>query len=138
MGILDFTVGAGNAPAQSSVRNVGAANRPKAKLWLNIGYMKNGKFVNLPMGLPLDTMEPAKVSGQNQDWNNFQTARNELLKALQNIQLEPGASTEFTSLTIEVRHIADTVVVDRETNEYATDLSEMFAPNSTDKQEAAE
>ncbi len=103
-------------------RGVAAQDRPAAKLWLNIGYMKNEKFINLPIGLPIDTMEPVRVSGQ-EDWAKFQSARNGLLKAIQDAgaNLQPGAACEL-NLTIQLRHVNDAIDVKAEDNEYALEF----------------
>jgi hypothetical protein len=125
MGILDFTIPT-NKPAAnaSNQRN----DRPKAKLWLNIGYESNGKFVNLPVGLPIDTMEGVKATGQNEDWIKFQSARNGLMEALQKFgsQLTPGQEVDVPNLIIRLRSVNEETVVDAATNEYAIDLSAMF------------
>ena len=58
MGILDFdTAAKTNTAAASGTNNrrTQAQDRPSAKLWLNVGYDTNGRFVNLPVGIPVDT-----------------------------------------------------------------------------------
>lgn len=95
-----------------------AANtRPQAKVWMNVGYQVDDKFVNLPLGLAIDTMEPAEVRGQNEDWIMLQTARNELLKALQEAgdELKPGEEREIP-LIVKIRHVADAKTIDKESN----------------------
>lgn len=70
-----------------------ATDKPKATLWLNIGYhievevtagdgstsMEN-RFVSLPVGIPVDTMQLLPETSQNQGYAAFQAARNQLLK----------------------------------------------------------
>jgi hypothetical protein len=127
MGILDFA--AAKPAATTTSRNTNNSDRPKAKLWLNIGYELNGKFVNLPIGMPVDTMEHAEVRGQNQDWIKFQTARNALLDALKALgaDLEPGGVTEIPNLVIQLRRTSEEMaVVVPENNEYAVDFKAMF------------
>lgn len=70
-----------------------AADKPKATLWLNIGYhvpvittasdgtqVQENRFVSLPVGIPVDTMQMLPETSQNQGFAAFQAARNELLK----------------------------------------------------------
>lgn len=131
MGIMDFTPV--NTPAPTVSERVranrpfagfGAPERPKAKLWLNIGYEQNGRFVNLPVGTPVDTMEATEAKGQNADWVKFQTARNKLLQALQALgdTLEPGAEIEVPNLIIKLRRTNENMVIAEDENEYAVDL----------------
>lgn len=103
------------------------ADLPKAKTWLNIGYTINGRFVNLPLGMPLDTMQPAAATGQNSDWVSFQTARNNLLQRLQNIgdNLQPGEEVDVPVLTIKIRRVNEELQADA--GEYGIDLDSMFA-----------
>lgn len=72
-----------------------ASDKPKAALWLNIGYhvpievtaadgttsMEN-RFVSLPVGIPVDTMQLLPENSQNPVFAAFQSARNELLKLI--------------------------------------------------------
>nr|DAU40462.1 MAG TPA: hypothetical protein [Caudoviricetes sp.] len=126
MGILNFNASSSNVRAASTDT---AENRDPSKLWINIGYEKNGKFVNLPFGTPIDTMKPAKIQGQNEDWVKFQTARNQFLSALQDLGkgLEPGQDMELPSLIIKMHRVAEKVEVAPEDNEYAVDLGSLFA-----------
>lgn len=130
MAILNFDSTAA-APARSgnttrmpfgNMNNVG--DRPKANIWLNIGYEIAGKFVNLPFGQPIDTMEAAEVRGQNEDWIKFQTARNALLKVMQDLgaQLAPGQEIEVPNLVIKLRRINSELDVSKAENEYSVDL----------------
>lgn len=107
-------------------------DQPRAKLWLNIGYEMNGRFVNLPIGTPVDTMKQADVRGQNEDWIKFQTARNAMLEALQQygMSLEPGQEVEIPNLVIKLRRVNEEVEVIPADNEYALDLRSMLPPVS--------
>lgn len=92
--------------------------RPKAQLWLNIGYLsdaidpdtKERRFVSLPTGIPLDTQEPLDTRMKNRDYANFQAARNGLLADLieQGNKLEPGQSVVIetdSGLAIQIRRV---------------------------------
>ena len=119
MSILDFNKG----PANNERRQ--DQSRPEAKVWLNFGYEANGRFVNLPLGLPIDTMEPIKVNG-SAEWAQFQTARNNLLKALQGAgdKLQPGEEQEVR-MTIKIRRVNEHTEVDA--GDFSTDLTSLFA-----------
>lgn len=82
-------------------------NAPAAQVWLNIGYEANGRFVSLPIGIPLDTMQMADESGSNADWVNFRKAQNRLLKWLleQANLLTAGGTDEIEGLTLQVRKV---------------------------------
>lgn len=124
MGVLNFDNGEKNLAR----REANAGTKPKAKVWLNIGYEKNGKFISLPLGMPIDTMEPAKVSG-SEDWCKQQTASNDLLKAFQEYgdQLAPGAEIEIpTTIIMKLRRVKDQVEIVAADNEYGVDLGSLF------------
>ena len=131
MGILDFDSAAktNTAAASGTGRNgrTQAQDRPAAKLWLNVGYDANGRFVNLPVGIPVDTMELLPIRGQNEEWAQFQSARNQLLKAIQEAgdNLEPGAEVEV-KLTVKLRKVNEEIEVKAEDNAFAADLSKLF------------
>lgn len=89
-------------------------DRPKSQVWLNIGYEvqvanEQGEqeklFVSLPYGLPIDTMEPAKVSGSDR-WAAYQGARNDLLAQIQQLasQMQPGEEKTL-NLQVQVRRV---------------------------------
>lgn len=126
MGILDFTPAANAGGIVASNRR-SQIDRPPAKLWLNVGYEANGRFVNLPYGIPVDTMEELKISGQNEEWAAFQAARNRLLRAIQQAGdgLEPGAEITV-NLKVKLRKVNEQVSIDNEDNAFATDLSALF------------
>lgn len=99
MGIMDqITKEATNR--QNRVNNRGASNNadlPKAKFWLNVGYEMNDKFVNLPLGIPLDTQELLSTNGNATTeeailYNELRAAQNGLLEQFVAAaeELEPG------------------------------------------------
>ena len=91
--------------------------RDPTQVWMNIGYDVDGKFVNLPLGLGIDTMEPVRISGQDADWLNLSHARNDLLKEIQEAaaELEPGEEMELP-LVVKIRRINTSVEVNSESN----------------------
>lgn len=96
-------------------------DRPEAQVWMNIGLeTEDGKFVNLPLGLAIDTMEPVTIRGQDEDWIALQTARNELLAMVQEAgdNLEPGAAVTL-NLQVQIRHVAEKKSVASGDNPYS-------------------
>ena len=76
-------------------------------IWLNIGYEANGRFVNLPLGLPIDTMKPARLRDGNRHWISFCEARNALLAELQAkaSELAPGEEVIVRHLVLRLRRV---------------------------------
>ncbi len=128
MGILDsLSNEKQNSNNRQNNQRTNREDLPKAKLWLNIGYEVNGKFINLPVGIPVDTMEPLPVRGQNEEWVKIQTARNGLLKALieAGSHLQPGEEKDV-NLTIRLRRTSEEMVVANADNEFSADLSNLL------------
>lgn len=99
-------------------------DRPKAELWMNIGYSteieneETGKvehrFVSLPRGIPLDTMEKVQTDSSNQLLAAFQGARNDLLEQIMDAAklLEPGEERiigEAGGLQLQIRRVTGKV-----------------------------
>lgn len=108
-------------------------DRPKAQFWLNIGYEadhvidgeETPRFISLPVGIPLDTMETLPTNSRNQVYALQQAARNDLMAQLiahaQNLQ--PGQST-IVNLQIELRRVnEDAGPVDTAHSPFARQLS---------------
>ncbi len=127
MGILDFEAAAKSSNNAPRSGRQAAQDRPAAKLWLNVGYDANGRFVNLPVGIPVDTMETLPIRGQNEEWAQFQSARNDLLKAIQEAgdNLEPGAEVEV-KLVVKLRKVNEEIEVSKEDNPFAANLSSLI------------
>lgn len=142
MAILDFTTAPSNAPSSNGRRmpfagqTTTATDQPNATLWMNIGYdietvNEAGetvkRFINLPFGLPIDTMREVETRGQNEDYVKQQHARNGLLKHLQTAgaQLKPGQEV-VVALTVKLRRVKDELAVVATNNEYIADLSDLL------------
>lgn len=88
------------------------ANREQTMQWLNVGITchVNGedKFVSLPLGIPLDSMEPKRYSGSNESYAEFVSAQNELIEAIKSLfqEIPQGTSKRLNSrqFTLELRH----------------------------------
>jgi hypothetical protein len=89
----------------------------KANIWLNIGYevevqdnegVVETRFINLPMGLPLDTMEEVKTNSSNETFAAMQVAKNDLLKQLlcAAADLKPGQE-RIVNLQVQMRRVND-------------------------------
>lgn len=107
-------------------------DRPKAQIWLNIGYESqdaegNDMFISLPMGLPLDTMEAKSVNGKDLGWKQMQQAKNALLEQLQKaaMQINPGEEHTIPGLTIQVRRVAQTEAPDASENPHMNALANL-------------
>lgn len=92
-------------------------DKPKSQFWLNLGYAveyqdaqgeDQERFVSLPMGIALDTMDKVATNSSNQEYAALQSARNNLLEQLMEKAqtLNPGESTEV-NLTIQLRRVND-------------------------------
>lgn len=113
-------------PYGSYVRN-DQQELPRSEFWLNVGYDASDRFVNLPIGMPIGTMDPLPIRGQNHEWNEFTAARNALLEALKEIGagLEPGAEIEIPNLVIKLRRVNEEAAVTD--NRYSVDLMSLLA-----------
>lgn len=110
-----------------------------ANYFMNIGIMvgegDDARFVSLPMGLALDTMREAKVSGTG-EFAQFKAAQNDLLKQIIEVgtKLKPGESLMLDGncggLQIEIRR--------RNTDVPATDDSNKFKVNFSGQASKAE
>lgn len=132
-------------PAGPLFRNSAPAwteERQDAKVWVNIGYYvvvgDETKFVNLPLGMPLDTMKPTKITGQNQDWIKLQTARNGLLNDMQKLgsELQPGQTIDLNGqngLVIQLRRVEEKVDVQNQENEFSVDLTKLMFANTANQ-----
>lgn len=104
MALFEVPASKAAAPAARGRRDT---NAPAATVWLNIGYEANGRFVSLPIGVPLDTMQMADETGSNPDWVNFRKAQNGLLKWLlgQASTLDAGGTETIDGLSLQVRKV---------------------------------
>ena len=113
-----------NRPFGSNTNNGGnvaaPANpaKPKAMLWLNAGYtttvvvdgVQEERFVNLPMGMPVDTMELLPTNSRNQEFAQFRMAQNDLLTQIVEFgkTLAPGEAKTL-NLELQLRRVNDDV-----------------------------
>lgn len=105
--ILDALKNSSFAPATKS-------EKPASEFWLNIGYMaEDGEhFVSLTKGgIPLDNMEPEKVSNPDSEYGQLLLASNYLLEALQNVakQLMPGDARVLPDIQVQIRRKKEAV-----------------------------
>lgn len=130
---LNFTKVFGNAAKPAAAAGTAQDDRPKAQFWLNIGYVADHviegedgpRFISLPVGIPLDTMETLTTNSRNQVYALQQAARNDLMAQLiEHAQdLQPGQST-IVNLEIELRRVnEDAGPVDTAHSPFARKLS---------------
>ena len=135
MGDINFEKTFGNqAKAATAVKE----DRPKANLWLNIGYSVEvdtaegveQRFVSLPVGIPLDTMEPLPTNSRNADFAAFQAARNNLHDQFMAVaaKLQPGEEKIIglgdSGLALQIRRVnQESAPVPTEQNPFVAALS---------------
>lgn len=118
-----------NFPTSLNSATTAASNaaKPKAEFWLNVGYNVNvditdaqgattqeTRFVSLPVGIALDTMNLLPTDSQNEGYRAFQTARNGLHDALMGVAKTLKAGEEKIiggtgnpgELVIQLRRVA--------------------------------
>ena len=92
--------------------------KPKATIWLNAGYtttvvvdgVQEERFVNLPMGMPVDTMELLPTNSRNQEFAQFRMAQNDLLNQIMELgkSMAPGEAKTI-NLELQLRRVNDDV-----------------------------
>lgn len=109
---IDFSNTFG-APKTAAAAASAKTDRPKAQLWVNIGYAsgvidENGedRFVSLATGIPLDTMEALPTNSRNVEYARFNAARNDLHDQIMAAAaaLAPGES-KMLNLQIQLRRV---------------------------------
>lgn len=118
MSILDLAIPSAPVAGQQAAKT----DRKPSEFWLNVGVVIPGAgkpteeggaptdlFVNLPTGIPLDDMKPAKVSGTNADFIHLQQTKNAILEQLQKAaaSLKPGERMRVPLLTVELHRRND-------------------------------
>lgn len=109
---FDLGIQKANASAQAmATAQTNQAERIPATIYANIGYWDviNGEdvFISLPIGLGVDTMRPAKITGRNEGYRELVRRKNRLLELLLGAaeQLEPGEEQVIAELQVQVRKI---------------------------------
>lgn len=104
---------------------------PKAQLWMNVGYnvpvevrdsngnvTKEDRFISLPLGIPLDTMEKRPTNKGAEEFRMLCAAQNNLLEKLveAGMKLPAGEFTEV-NLTLQIRRVkADEAPISNDVN----------------------
>lgn len=106
---------------------------PKAQIWMNIGFVTEfhnnetgedeSRFIALPQGLPIDTMEKVEERGNSDLFRAIRSAQNDLLDQIieKGKTLQPGEevilATGDSGLAIQLRRVkAEQAPVDRDSN----------------------
>ena len=90
--------------------------RAKAQIWLNVGFtveVQNDagetetRFISLPMGMPLDTMEEVATNSSNTTFAAMQVAKNDLLKQMLGAagKLESGQDVIVKGVEVQIRRV---------------------------------
>ena len=95
-------------------------DREPSEYWLNIGYYIENpntgeeQFISLLRGgVPLDNLEPERVSKPDSEYGQMLLAQNGLLKDLKEAAEKLGkGETKRTNLCVEIRRKKDSVVED--------------------------
>lgn len=103
--------------AKKSAADATDTPRVKAQIWLNLGYeievptsdgTMETRFINLPMGLPLDTMEEVATTSSNEVFAAMQIAKNDLLKQLLAAAADlPAGGERIVNLQVQMRRVND-------------------------------
>ena len=100
--------------------------RQKAQLWLNPGIRQKGNFIGLPVGIPLDTMEPSKITGTS-EFQQYLAMGNKLLERLldRSKDLKPGETLVIGGdndgdVCFQIRRIKDELAPSAITTELVT------------------
>lgn len=131
MSIIDTLKASNNTTSTSNNRTTtkGDEERRQSKLWVNLGYKNaDGKFVNLPVGIPIDTMELLAVRGQSEDWVKLTHERNMLIKQLQAIgdDMEPGQE-QMLPLEVQLRRVGNELEIDSDVMKEMAEASPLAA-----------
>lgn len=129
---LNFAKTFGNPTPSTAATGKAQDDRPKAQFWLNIGYLANHnvegedkpRFISLPTGIPLDTMETLPTNSRNATYAQQQAARNNLMEQLLKAagELQAGES-KIVNLQIELRRVnEDAGPVDTTASPFAMEL----------------
>ncbi len=131
MSIIDTLKASNNTASTNNTRTTakGDEERRQSKLWVNLGYKNaDGKFVNLPVGIPIDTMELLAVRGQSEDWVKLTHERNMLIKQLQAIgdDMEPGQE-QMLPLEVQLRRVGNGLEIDGDVMKEMAEASPLAA-----------
>ena len=131
MSIIDTLKASSNTASTNNTRTTakGDEERRQSKLWVNLGYKNaDGKFVNLPVGIPIDTMELLAVRGQSEDWVKLTHERNMLIKQLQAIgdDMEPGQE-QMLPLEVQLRRVGNELEIDGDVMKEMAEASPLAA-----------
>lgn len=94
--------------------SVSSNDKAPSMFWLNIGTTVtiNGteKFVSLPMGIPLDSLQIKEYRGSNEEYAEFVAVQKQLVAALvsqfESIPAGESRKLESKQLQMELRHAA--------------------------------
>ena len=131
MSIIDTLKASNNTASTNNTRTTakGDEERRQSKLWVNLGYKNaDGTFVNLPVGIPIDTMELLAVRGQSEDWVKLTHERNMLIKQLQAIgdDMEPGQE-QMLPLEVQLRRVGNELEIDGDVMKEMAEASPLAA-----------
>lgn len=121
MGIQSFDAKFGDKLAGAKNNQADKRDLPKAQIWMNIGFVQtfhNGekgedetRFISLPQGMPIDTMEKLEEKGSSDLFRALRAAQNDLLEQIKakGESLQPGEEVIIAEgpngLAIQLRRV---------------------------------
>lgn len=100
----------------ASSNNNESTTQKRSEFWINVGVptgytREDGSeyIITLPFGIPLDSMQYVQTNSKNQEWSEFQQARNSLLDELRKAasELAPGEERKATALIVTIRRTSE-------------------------------
>lgn len=133
MSIESFASRFGSPSAQAAGQTTSKKDLPKAQIWMNIGFMTTfhnpetqqdeQRFISLPQGIPVDTMEKKEERGSSDLFRAMMSAQNNLLEQIKakGDSLQPGEEVIIAEgangLCIQLRRVkAEQAAIDPATN----------------------
>lgn len=101
--------------------------RDPTVFWVNVGIKRNGKLIQLPMGIPLDKLEARKIPGpntKNQEFRQIRQAEAELWNQIKLLmsKMKRGQTVELPSFSVEIHmteEAENTEEIDNSENPFA-------------------
>lgn len=93
---------------KSASRSEVVDSKPVAQFWINVGIeieiSGTPTFVSLPLGIPLDNLEPVRVPNSDSDYKDLCLVKNHLLALLKSkaSELQPGDSELLLNASVQL------------------------------------
>lgn len=97
-----------NAFPGNGVSSASSSEKKKSEYWLSVGYESEGRFISLSKGgIPLDNLEPERISNPESEFGQILLAQNDLLDQLKKLAstLSAGETRMIPGLSVQIRRI---------------------------------